>query len=702
MQRKYAMTNNNNNYPYLDRVDSPADLKNLDRQEIQSLCRELREFLIASVAETGGHLGASLGTVELTLALHYVYNTPDDLLVWDVGHQTYPHKILTGRKNRMHTMRKRDGLAGFPTRSESPYDTFGVGHSSTSISAALGMALGLAEEPSSSSENKPEPAEAVAENNQTHTESNLDVSDAHSSAAAPATNNDARRVVAIIGDGALTAGLAYEALNHAGGLRSNMLVILNDNDMSISPNVGAMNKYLARILTGKFYSGARESGKRILSKLPSMIEELARRTEEHLKGMVVPCTLFEELGFNYFGPVDGHDLDSLIDVLVNLRRLNGPLFLHVVTRKGKGYPFAEKDALALHAVTPFNPETGKALSSGSGAVTYTKVFGNWLCDMAESNPELVAITPAMREGSGMVEFEQRFPDRYFDVGIAEQHAVTLAAGLACVGKKPVVAIYSTFLQRAYDQLVHDVALQNLPVMFAIDRAGLVGPDGATHAGSFDLTYMRCLPNMVLMAPADENECRLMLNTGYAWDGPSAVRYPRGSGPGIDVVPDSETLEIGRAEIRREGNGGIALLAFGSMVTTAEAIAAEFDATVVNMRFIKPLDQSLLTELANNHKILVTIEENTVSGGAGTAVIEFLAASGLHTPVQLIGLPDEFVEHGSREELIAYCKLDEEGLHERIMKIAGCYLNSHKSDSNNDSKNSGDNNNGISNTDVLRV
>jgi len=495
----------NSTTPVLDRVSSPADLKALDRQELQTLSRELRQFLIESVAQTGGHLGASLGTVELTIALHYVYNTPDDLLVWDVGHQTYPHKILTGRKDRMDTMRMQGGLAGFPSRDESPFDTFGVGHSSTSISAALGMALGST-------------LDRRAETTQTALAGHVDGSGAELSPVTdtdlpinpqinpqlPATADDtARTVVAIIGDGALTAGLAYEALNHAGGLKSNMLVILNDNDMSISPNVGAMNKYLARILTGKFYSGARESGKRILSKLPSMVEELARRTEEHLKGMVVPCTLFEELGFNYFGPVDGHDLDSLIDVLDNLKQLKGPLFLHAVTRKGKGYPFAEEDALALHAVTPFDPNTGKALKSGSGKTTYTKVFGNWLCDMAEINPDLVGITPAMREGSGLVEFEQRFPDRYFDVGIAEQHAVTLAAGLACVGKQPVVAIYSTFLQRAYDQLVHDVAIQNLPVLFAIDRAGLVGPDGATHAGSFDFTYMRCLPNLVLMAPADE-------------------------------------------------------------------------------------------------------------------------------------------------------------------------------------------------------
>ncbi len=661
----------NKTYPHLDRVDSPADLKKLDRQEVQSLCRELREFLIESVAETGGHLGASLGTVELTTALHYVYNTPDDLLVWDVGHQTYPHKILTGRKGRMKTMRKRDGLAGFPARSESPYDSFGVGHSSTSISAATGMALGLGNYSQSGGASEASSGLAAAQqatNALQATESgNTMELDSHTP-----VNSDERHVVAIIGDGALTAGLAYEALNHAGGLRSNMLVILNDNDMSISPNVGAMNKYLARILTGKFYSTARESGKLVLSKLPSMVEELARRTEEHLKGMVVPCTLFEELGFNYFGPVDGHDLDSLIDVLGNLRKLNGPLFLHVVTRKGKGYPFAEEDALALHAVTPFDPETGKALASGSSKLTYTKVFGNWLCDMAERNEELVAITPAMREGSGLVEFEQRFPDRYFDVGIAEQHAVTLAAGLACVGKKPIVAIYSTFLQRAYDQLVHDVAIQNLPVMFAIDRAGLVGPDGATHAGSFDLTFMRCLPNLLLMAPADENECRRMLSTGYAWDGPSAVRYPRGSGPGVAVEQELQPLEIGKAEIIRRGNSGIALLAFGSMVSAAQSVAEDFDATVVNMRFIKPLDESLITEIAGSHQVLVTLEENSISGGAGSAVMEYLAATGVHTPVQLVGLPDEFVEHGSREELLAYCKLDKAGLKERLSLIATRY------------------------------
>jgi len=625
-------------YPLLAAIENPADLRKLDEASLGTLSDELRRFVIESVALTGGHLGASLGTIELTVALHYVFDTPRDRLVWDVGHQTYGHKILTGRRTRMGSMRMRGGLAGFPNRTESEYDTFGVGHSSTSISAALGMALAMKAR-----------------------QADDDSSDA----------SDDGRVVAVIGDGALTAGLAYEALNHAGTTRADMLVILNDNDMSISPNVGAMNKYLARMMSGKLVTTAREGSKRVLEKVPTMLE-LARRTEEHVKGMVVPCTLFEELGFNYYGPVDGHDIDSLVSVMKNLRALRGPVFLHVVTRKGHGYRFAEQDPLALHAVTPFDPSTGKSLqTSKSNQPTYTKVFGDWICDAAAADERVVAITPAMREGSGLVEFEQQFPDRYHDVGIAEQHSVTLAAGLACEGSRPVVAIYSTFLQRAYDQLVHDVAIQNLPVLFAIDRAGVVGPDGPTHAGSFDLSFMRCLPNMTLMAPADENECRRMLATGLTVDGPSAVRYPRGKGPGVDVDDNAPPLVIGEAEVRRRGKR-VALLAFGTMVTPAEELAERLaetlDCTVVNMRFIKPLDTSLIEQLAASHELLVTIEENAIAGGAGAGVLEYLASIGSTTPVRLIGLPDEFVDHGSREELLTHCGLDVDGLERRLTNL----------------------------------
>lgn len=614
-------------FPLLAAIETPEDLRLLDEADLPSLSDELRQFIIESVAVTGGHLGASLGTVELTVALHYVYNTPEDQLVWDVGHQTYGHKILTGRRRRMNTMRMRGGLAGFPNRDESEYDTFGVGHSSTSISAALGMALAIRKE---------------------------------------GLENE-KRVVAVIGDGALTAGLAYEALNHAGGERANMLVVLNDNDMSISPNVGAMNKYLARILTGKFVVGAREGSKKVLSKVPPVLD-FARRTEEHVKGMVVPSTLFEELGFTYYGPVDGHDIDSLVGVLQNLYSVKGPVFLHVVTKKGYGYKFAEEDPLALHAVTPFNPETGSSLkSSKSNRPTYTAVFGQWLCDMADTDERVVGITPAMREGSGLVEFEQRFPDRYFDVGIAEQHAVTLAAGLACGGQKPVVAIYSTFLQRAYDQVVHDVAIQNLPVLFAIDRAGLVGPDGPTHAGSFDFTFMRCLPNMVVMAPADENECRQMLYTGHCHNGPSSVRYPRGSGPGADIDTTMTALPIGVSETRVHG-ASVALLAFGTLVEPATSIGEELGFTVINMRFVKPLDEKKIEELARTHQQLITLEENTVAGGAGSAVAEFLIQRGITTTIHLIGLPDEYVDHGSREELLEHCALDVDSLRTRITQL----------------------------------
>ncbi len=612
-------------YPLLSQIDDPADLRKLDIEDLPAVSTELRQFLIESVAQTGGHFGASLGTIELTVALHYVYNTPRDKLVWDVGHQTYGHKILTGRKTRMNTMRKADGLAPFPKREESEYDTFGVGHSSTSISAALGMAIA---------------AQLDAEKN---------------------PDQEARKSIAVIGDGALTAGLAYEALNHAGGLKTDMLVVLNDNDMSISPNVGAMNRYLARLLTGPLVSGAREGSKKLLGKTPPLFE-LAKRTEEQVKGMVVPSSMFEELGFNYYGPVDGHDVQGLVAVLQNMKNLTGPLFLHVVTKKGYGYRFAEEDPLALHAVSPFDPKTGKSLKQGGGSnrPTYTKVFGNWLCDMAERDERVVGITPAMREGSGLVEFEQRFPDRYFDVGIAEQHAVTLAAGLACGGQKPVVAIYSTFLQRAYDQLVHDVAIQNLPVVFAIDRAGLVGPDGPTHAGAYDFSYLRCIPNMTIMAPSDENECRQLLYTAYCLDSPSAVRYPRGQGPGADVDMDMVEIAVGKAEIKRKGSG-TALLAFGSMVDVACQVGDAVDATVVNMRFVKPLDTTLIDELAKTHDRIITIEENAIAGGAGAGVMEYLASTTQRTPIVLVGLTDDYIEHGSREELLSRAGLDHDGV-----------------------------------------
>ncbi|MEE9321018.1 MAG: 1-deoxy-D-xylulose-5-phosphate synthase [Granulosicoccus sp.] len=627
-------------YPLLDKVHTPDDLRKLDEGELTALSQQLRRFVIESVAKTGGHLGASLGTIELTVALHYVFDTPRDKLVWDVGHQTYGHKILTGRKDRMDTMRMRNGLAGFPSRSESEYDTFGVGHSSTSVSAALGMALAAKHQASLANASKT-PGEPDIE---------------------------AEKVVAVIGDGALTAGLAYEALNHAGGVRADMLVVLNDNDMSISPNVGAMNKYLARILSGKLVSGARAGTRNVLQKVPTVLE-LARRTEEHVKGMVVPGTLFEELGFKYFGPVDGHDIDSLVGVLKNLREFNGPVFLHVVTRKGHGYKFAENDPLALHSVTPFDPATGKTLNNRkSSQPTYTQVFGKWLCDMAATDPRMVAITPAMREGSGMVEFQQQYPDRYYDVGIAEQHSVTLAAGLACGGMHPVVAIYSTFLQRAFDQVVHDVALQNLPILFAIDRAGLVGPDGSTHAGSFDYSYLRCLPNMLIMAPADENECRQMLYTGIQHNGPSAIRYPRGFGPGVDVEESMHAIPTGKADIRRVGQR-VALLAFGTMVSPALLLGEEFDFTVVNMRFVKPLDTATIEQIASSHELIITLEENVIAGGAGAGIAEYLCSVGSATPIRLIGLPDEFIDHGSREELLAHCKLDSDGLREQIVNFA---------------------------------
>jgi 1-deoxy-D-xylulose-5-phosphate synthase len=612
-------------FPLLDRVDSPADLRALDENELQQLSDELRAYLIKTVSGVGGHFAAGLGVVELTVALHAVFDTPKDRLVWDVGHQAYPHKVVTGRRDKLGTIRKLHGLAPFPQRLESEFDTFGVGHSSTSISAALGMAL-----------------------------------------AAQQKGEHDRHVVALIGDGAMTAGMAFEALNHAGSLNANLLVVLNDNDMSISGNVGALSNYFAKVLSGQMYTHIREGGKKALSIMPP-VKEWARRSEEHVKGMVMPGTLFEELGFNYIGPVDGHDLHTLIRTLKNMRALKGPQFLHVVTRKGKGYEPAEKDPIKWHGPAAFDAATGVIKKEKTGAgPTYSEVFGQWLCDMAAKEPRLMAITPAMREGSGMVEYAAKFPDRYFDVAIAEQHAVTLAAGMAVEGMKPVVAIYSTFLQRAYDQLIHDVALQNLPVLFAIDRAGVVGPDGPTHSGSFDLSYMRCVPNLVLMAPADEDECRQMLYTGMTLDQPSAVRYPRGRGPGVKVSSEMRALPIGKAELRRRGKK-LAILGFGVLVENARAAADALDATLVNMRFVKPLDAEMLLELAESHQGFVTVEDNAVAGGAGSAVSEFLAANNIELPILQLGLPDQFLEHGSREECLAIAGLHSEGIKESIGK-----------------------------------
>ncbi len=610
------MMSGDNPYPLLETIETPEQLRQLPAAELVQLAGELRRFLIHSVAATGGHLSAGLGTVELTIALHYVYDTPEDRLIWDVGHQSYPHKILTGRRKLMSTLRQQGGLSGFPKRSESPYDSFGTGHSSTSISAALGMAIAARLEGSS------------------------------------------RQVAAVIGDGAMTGGMAFEALNHAGHLKANMLVILNDNEMSISPNVGGMHNYLAKILSGKLYSTMRDGSKNVLSIVPP-VWELARKAEEHMKGMVVPGTLFEELGFNYIGPIDGHDLPTLITTLKNLRERDEPQFLHIVTRKGRGFPPAEKNPTCYHGVTSFDPETGE-IYPDSGTPTYTELFGNWICDMAEQDQRLIGITPAMREGSGLVEFAERFPQRYFDVGIAEQHAVTLAAGMACDGLKPVVAIYSTFLQRAYDQLIHDVALQNLPVLFAIDRAGLVGRDGPTHTGSFDLSYLRCIPNLVIMAPADGNELRRMLYTGFLHNGPAAVRYPRGSGPEVEIEQEMRELVIGKGKLCREGRR-VALIAFGSMVAPALQAAEQLDASVVNMRFVKPLDQPLLLDMARHHDLLVTIEENVVAGGAGSAVNESLRHHGMEVPILNLGLPDSFMEHGRHQDLLARCGLDAEGI-----------------------------------------
>jgi 1-deoxy-D-xylulose-5-phosphate synthase len=614
------------NYPLLNDIHTPADVRKLSREQLKPLARELREFLTQSVSISGGHFSAGLGTVELTVALHYVFDTPSDQLVWDVGHQAYPHKILTGRKERMTTIRSRGGLSAFPSREESEYDAFGVGHSSTSISAALGMAI------------------------------------------AAELNGEDKQMVAIIGDGSITGGMAYEAMNHAGCIDANVLVILNDNDMSISPNVGAMNNYLTKILSSRLYSSVREESKKVLSRMPS-VWELARRTEEHMKGMIVPGTLFEELGFNYIGPIDGHDLDMLVSTLENLKAISGPRFLHIVTRKGKGYAPAEKDPLAYHGVPAFDPSKDYLPKSApSPHPTYTEVFGDWLCDMAREDGRLLAITPAMREGSGLVKFSEQFPTRYFDVAIAEQHAVTLAAGQACQGAKPVVAIYSTFLQRAYDQLIHDVALQNLDVLFALDRAGLVGPDGPTHAGSFDYSYLRCVPNMLIMAPADENECRQMLTTGFHHRGPASVRYPRGKGPGAAVTKALTGLPVGQAELRHQGSR-LAILAWGSMVAPALAAGKQLGATVVNMRFVKPFDEALILELAKSHELFITVEENVLAGGAGSAINDFLQAQQILMPVLNLGLPDRFVEQGTREELLTLCALDARGIIEQIERFA---------------------------------
>jgi 1-deoxy-D-xylulose-5-phosphate synthase len=609
----------------LETINEPADLRKLPRTQLKPLADELRAFILDSVSKTGGHLSSNLGTVELTIALHYVFNTPYDRLVWDVGHQTYPHKVLTGRRDRMRSLRQLGGLSGFPQRTESEYDAFGTAHSSTSISAALGMALA---------------AKQKGEN---------------------------RKAVAIIGDGAMSAGMAFEALNNAGVADCDLLVILNDNDMSISPPVGALNRYLAQLMSGQFYAAAKNVGKNVLKVAPPLFE-LAKRVEEHAKGMIVPATLFEKFGFNYVGPIDGHDLESLVPTLENIKRLKGPQFLHVVTKKGQGYKLAEADPVAYHGPSKFDPAVGIVAPATAPKQTFTQVFGQWLCDMAQKDSRLVGITPAMREGSGLVEFEKRFPDRYYDVGIAEQHAVTFAAGLACEGLKPVVAIYSTFLQRAYDQLIHDVALQNLPVVFALDRAGIVGADGPTHAGAYDIPYLRCIPNMGIACPADENECRKLLSTAFEQDHPVAVRYPRGAGVGAAVEPGLQPLPYGKGEVRRTRAGtpdgsphGVAILAFGTLLHPALAAAERMNATVVNMRWAKPIDTALLLEIAARHEALVTLEEGSVMAGAGSAVLEALQAARVQCPVLQLGLPDVFIEHGDPVKLLALQGLDAAGI-----------------------------------------
>lgn len=609
-------------YSLLNTINTPDALRQLERKQLPQLADELRAFLVESVSKTGGHLSSNLGTVELTIALHYVFNTPSDKLVWDVGHQTYSHKILTGRREAMSTLRMAGGLSGFPKRSESAYDVFGTGHSSTSISAALGMAV----------------AARLAGNEQ--------------------------RAVAIIGDGAMTGGMAFEALNNAGAMDANLLVVLNDNDMSISSPVGALNNYLAKLMSGRFYAAMRKGSEKVLKGMPPVLE-FAKRAEEHMKGMVTPGTLFEEFGFNYIGPIDGHDLDVLVTTLNNIRKLEGPQFLHVVTQKGKGYAHAEADCILYHGVSKFDPHQG-IVAKQPTKPSYTKIFGDWLCDMAAQDDKLVGITPAMCEGSGMVDFAEQFPQRYFDVGIAEQHALTFAAGLACEGYKPVVAIYSTFLQRAYDQLIHDIAIQNLPVLLAIDRGGLVGADGATHAGSFDLSFLRCVPNMTVMTPSDENECRQMLYTAHLMSTPTAVRYPRGSGPGVKVQKEMQALPLGRGEVRRNGKK-VAILAFGSMLAASLEAAEKLDATVVNMRFVKPLDEELVLRMAREHSLLVTIEENALQGGAGSAVSECLAQHGIAIPLLQMGLPDRFLEQGDPLQMLADCGLDAAGIVASVQK-----------------------------------
>jgi 1-deoxy-D-xylulose-5-phosphate synthase len=609
-------------YPLLDRVKNPHDLRALPESALPGVADELRTFLINTVSQMGGHFAAGLGTVELTVALHYVFDTPNDRLVWDVGHQAYPHKVLTGRGDRLATIKQKDGLAPFPSRSESEYDTFGVGHSSTSVSAALGMAL----------------ADRLQGGHRAH--------------------------VAVIGDGAMSAGLAFEALNHAGAVDANVLVVLNDNDMSISENVGALSNYFARVLAGRLYQGIREGGKRVLRRIPAAWE-FARRSEEHLKGMVLPGTMFEEMGLNYIGPVDGHDVVGLVRTLKLIKQARGPQFLHVVTKKGKGYAPAEADPIKWHGPGPFDAAKGEIRKEQASGPTYTQVFGQWLCDAADRDPTIVAITPAMREGSGLVEYSKRFPARYFDVAIAEQHAVTLAAGMACEGLKPVVAIYSSFLQRGYDQLIHDVALQNLPVTFALDRAGLVGGDGATHQGMFDLSYLRCIPNLTVMVPADENECRQMLHTAVQLGTPAAVRYPRGTGPGVKIVQELSSLPVGKGQVVREGRSGLAIIALGPMVSLLHPVAERLDATLVNLRFVKPLDQDLVLEMAAHHSHLVTAEENVLQGGAGASILEVLAQAGVERPVLRLGIPDQFIEHGSRNDNLNAAGLDPATMQARI-------------------------------------
>ncbi|NMP32856.1 1-deoxy-D-xylulose-5-phosphate synthase [Thalassotalea sp. M1531] len=615
------MTINLADYPLLSTIDTPDELRLLQQDQLPQVSEELRSYLLNSVSKSSGHFASGLGTIELTVALHYVYKTPFDHLIWDVGHQAYPHKILTGRRDRLHTIRQKDGLHPFPWREESDYDVLSVGHSSTSISAALGLAVAAEKE------------------------------------------GKERKVVAVIGDGAMTAGMAFEALNHAGDIHKDMLVILNDNEMSISENVGALNNHLAKMLSGSFYTGIREGGKKLLNNIPP-IKELASRAEEHLKGMVVPSTFFEELGFNYIGPIDGHDVDGLVDTIRNMRSLKGPQILHIATKKGKGYHAAEQDPIKYHAVPKFDPADTSLPKSQPTLPSYSQIFGDWLCKMAEQDKKLMAITPAMREGSGMVEFSQRFPDQYFDVAIAEQHAVTYAAGLAIGGYNPVVAIYSSFLQRGYDQLIHDIAIQNLPVLFAIDRAGIVGADGPTHQGSFDLSFMRCIPNMVIMTPSNEQECQLMLTTGHEYQGPAAVRYPRGNGTGADLPSIEQTIEIGKGVVIKEGEQ-IAMLNFGTMLAESEQAAEALNASLADMRFVKPLDEALIVELASKHDVIVTIEDNAIAGGAGSAVNEFILANGLAVKVLNIGLPDQFIKHGTQQEIHQELGLDCEGIVNKI-------------------------------------